>query len=67
MRLWILLPGGFQPVRKNNGDKSVLNPIEETVACVNQRTLILAGRLRRKASRRRLGSRDATLLSSEEV
>lgn len=67
MRLPILVSGGFQPVRENNGDKSVLNPIQETVACANQRTQILAGRLRRKARGRRLGWQDATLLSCEEV
>lgn len=38
----------FQSIRENNGDKSVLNPIQETVACVNQRTQILAGKTEEK-------------------
>lgn len=65
MRLWILLSGGFQPFRENNGDKSVLNPIQETVACVNQRTQNLAGKTEEKDQRQE--ARDATPLSSEEV
>lgn len=46
----------FQSIRENNGDKSVLNPIQETVACVNQRTQILAGKTEEKRlAGRRLG------------